>query len=84
MSDEPKSVEEPNSFEEILSALEEEVGRLEQGDLPLEDALASFERGMALAKAGDETLSAAEKKVEMLIAVRDGQVTTQPFDPVSE
>ncbi len=71
----------PESFEEILTALETEVQRLERGDLPLEDALASFERGMTLAKQGSSTLEAAEKKVELLLNVQDdGTPETRPLD----
>ena len=36
------------TFEESLNALEEIVQRLERGDVPLEEALVSFQEGMAL------------------------------------
>ena len=74
MSDEAKT------YEEILTALESEVKRLEQGDLPLEEALLAFEKGMALAQQGTETLNAAEKKVEVLTRARDGVAETRPLD----
>ena len=38
------------TFEESLNALEEIVQRLERGDVPLEEALAAFQEGMALSK----------------------------------
>ncbi len=77
-----RMTDEPRSFEAILQALETEVQRLERGDLPLEEALASFEKGMALSKRGSETLAAAEKKVELLLAVReDGSAESRPLDP---
>lgn len=72
--------EEPKTFEAILNALEAEVQRLERGDLPLEEALAAFERGMDLARRGGDTLAAAERKVELLLAVKSGQAETRPFD----
>lgn len=72
--------DQPQSFEEIMADLETQVGRLEQGSLPLEEALKAFEHGMALAKKGSEALAAAEKKVEQLIAERDGQAQTRPLD----
>ncbi len=74
---EPKS---PESFEAILASLEAEVQRLERGELPLEDALTAFERGMGLAKQGEELLAAAERKVEVLISARNGKVVIEPFE----
>ena len=74
MSDEAKT------YEEILTELENQVKRLEQGDLPLEEALSAFERGMALAQKGSETLASAEKKVEVLTRARDGVAETRPLD----
>lgn len=72
--------EHDQSFEEIIADLKNQVGHLEQGDLPLEDALKAFEHGMALAKKGRDALTAAEKKVEQLIAEQDGQAATRPLD----
>ena len=67
-------------FEEVLSALEAEVRRLEQGELTLDETLASFERGLALAATGRERLASAEARVEQLLAVRDGHAETRPLD----
>jgi len=70
------------SFENILTELEQQVERLERGDLPLEEALDAFNRGMVLAQEGGDVLSAAEKSVESLLAVHeDGSTETQPLDP---
>ena len=49
------------TFEESLNALEEIVQRLERGDVPLEEALAAFQEGMALSKQCQDTLEKAEK-----------------------
>lgn len=46
----PKKNDAPASFETALSELEQIVTRLESGDLPLEDALNEFERGVQLAR----------------------------------
>ena len=46
----PKKNEAPASFEKALSELEQIVTRLESGDLPLEEALNEFERGVQLAR----------------------------------
>ncbi len=54
----PKKNEAPASFEKALSELEQIVTRLESGDLPLEEALNEFERGVQLARrAGQITTS---------------------------
>lgn len=54
-------------FEQSMRELEELVERLEQGDLPLEEALKQFERGVALTRACQSALKAAEQKVEILM-----------------
>ncbi len=54
----PKKNEAPASFETALGELEQIVNRLESGDLPLEEALSEFERGVQLARRGAK--SAAE------------------------
>ncbi|MFN4148560.1 MAG: exodeoxyribonuclease VII small subunit [Rhodocyclaceae bacterium] len=56
----------PASFEAALQELERLVQALETGNLPLEDSLATFERGMALLKFCQETLSAAEQRIRIL------------------
>lgn len=57
----------PPDFEQALSELEGLVTRLERGDLPLEEALKSFERGVALTRACQAALTAAQQKVEILL-----------------
>ena len=63
-------------FEDHLAAVEEAVQKLESGDLPLEDALASYESGVKALKQCEEILAAAEKKVEILL--KGG--TLEPFE----
>ena len=70
----------PFEFEQSMGELEAVVARLEQGDVPLEDALASFERGIALTRACQQALTQAEQKVELLLARADGSHATVPFD----
>ncbi len=69
----------PFDFEQAMADLEAVVARLEQGDVPLEEALATFERGVALTRACQEALAAAEQKVEILLARPDGTPVTAPF-----
>lgn len=55
------------TFEESLNALEEIVQRLERGDVPLEEALAAFQEGMALSKQCQDTLEKAEKTLTKMM-----------------
>ena len=64
------------TFEEAFARLEDIVGKLEAGDLPLDDALALFEQGQKLAAYCSARLDEAELKVQQLSA--SGAV--EPFD----
>ncbi|MCS7178745.1 MAG: exodeoxyribonuclease VII small subunit [Anaerolineae bacterium] len=54
------------TFEEALTELEEVVRRLEAGGLTLEESLALYERGQALAAYCNRQLDQAELKVSQL------------------
>ena len=54
-------------FEEALAELENLVERLERGDLPLDEALKTFERGVELTRHCQSSLKAAQQKVEILL-----------------
>jgi exodeoxyribonuclease VII small subunit len=54
-------------FEQSLAELEAVVEKLEHGELPLEDALKQFERGIELARSCQASLKAAEQRVEILL-----------------
>jgi exodeoxyribonuclease VII small subunit len=56
------------TFETALAQLEEIVGKLEAGDLPLDDALALFEQGQKLAAYCGARLDEAELQVQKLSA----------------
>jgi exodeoxyribonuclease VII small subunit len=70
------------SLEAALEQLEATARRLEQGDLPLEEALALFETGVALTRQCTDTLEAAERRIEILVADREatGGFRTDPFE----
>lgn len=57
------------TFEQAFEELGEVVARLEAGDLPLEEALALFERGQDLAARCAEMLDKAELRLKMLAEV---------------
>ena len=56
----------PPSFEAALQELERIVQSMETGEASLEDSLAAYERGAALLRFCQETLSAAEQKLQIL------------------
>lgn len=68
----------PPEFERALEELERVVERLEHGDLPLEEALKSFERGIELTRHCQGALKAAQQRVEVLLR-RDGRAEPVPF-----
>jgi exodeoxyribonuclease VII small subunit len=67
-------------FETAMRDLEALVERLEQGDLPLEESLAAFERGVALTRSCQTALKEAEQKVQILLK-KAGVHAAEDFDP---
>ena len=66
---------ETKSFEQLLSRLEGIVGRLENADLSLEDAIESYREGVSLAKDGHARLAEAERVIEEVTGKK-----TRPVD----
>lgn len=58
------------SFETAIKQLDEIVKSLENGDIPLDEALALFEKGVKLTEICTAKLTAAEKQIKLL--VKDG------------
>ena len=71
---------EPLDFERAMAELEQLVQKLEKGDLPLEESLAAFERGVALTRTCQAALRQAEQKVELLLRKPGGETERVPFD----
>ncbi|MGA9025348.1 MAG: exodeoxyribonuclease VII small subunit [Steroidobacteraceae bacterium] len=69
----------PVDFESAMRDLEEIVERLETGDLPLEESLAAFERGIALTRSCQTALKEAEQKVQILLK-KAGEPVLDDFD----
>jgi len=65
-------------FEESLAELEQLVERMEQGNLPLEDSLKLFGRGVQLTRSCQKALKDAEQKVQILLE-ENGEPTLQAF-----
>ena len=56
----------PTDFEQAITELDQIVRTLEQGDLPLEQSLALFERGVKLSRYCHDRLEDAEKRIQVL------------------
>ena len=69
----------PLKFEAAIEDLEQVVEQLESGDLSLEDALAAFERGVGLVRYCNQKLCEVEKKVELLVRDKKGQLHLKAF-----
>ena len=54
------------SFEEAIKELGNIVGKIEQGETPLQNSLEQYERGMALIKHCREILQKAEERIEKI------------------
>lgn len=64
------------TFAQSMTDLEQIVRRLEQGDVPLEEAIDLYKKGMELSKECHEKLSQAEQQLISIVG-EDG--TKQPF-----
>ncbi|HTG01506.1 MAG TPA: exodeoxyribonuclease VII small subunit [Nitrospirota bacterium] len=67
-------------FEAALARLEEIVQVLEQGDTPLEQSLKLYEEGIKLSRLCNKRLDEAERKVEILLKDKAGNITAEPFE----
>lgn len=66
------------SFEQALEELDQLVRAMETGQLTLDDALAAYKRGAALAKACQDKLAGAEQQIKVLDA--EGLRTLEPSE----
>ena len=72
----PETPESAHSFETALAELEELVGRMESGELPLKESLAAYKRGAELLAYCQSALKDAEQQVQIL-----EKGLLQPFAP---
>jgi len=70
-------------YEAAVKELEALVEKLEQGDISLEESLKLYERGVLLTRDCQDSLKAAEQKVQMLLQ-QSGQTNLVDFDPESD
>ena len=55
------------TFEESLEKLEEIVNKLENGDVPLDDAIEEFKKAMDLVKICNDKLNTAEESIAKIV-----------------
>jgi exodeoxyribonuclease VII small subunit len=67
-------------FEERLTELEAVVERLEQGELPLDEAVRLFEQGMHLSESCKKELNEAEGRIQVLIERAGGSMKAQDLE----
>ena len=65
------------SFEQAIKELTGIVGKIEQGEIPLQDSLAQYEKGMALIKHCRDILQKAEKRIEKISEEQKTENRTQ-------
>ena len=68
------------SFEDSLAELEKIVNKLEDGDLPLEESLELFEKGVRLSRECQERLNLAERRIEILLKDQRGEPILESLD----
>jgi exodeoxyribonuclease VII small subunit len=79
-----ESGDESPGFEQGMQSLEGIVARLEQGNLPLEESLDAFEKGIHLLRMLHDKLGEVERRVEVLVRDADGVLRVRDgVDPAS-
>lgn len=68
------------SFEDNMKELEQIAARLESGEVTLDESLKLFETGIKLSKACKKKLDEAEKRVKILTAEDNGEMTEKDFE----
>ena len=67
-------------FEKTLTELEEQVKKLEAGDLSLDESLSGFKNGVELTRQCQSVLDNAQQTVDQLMNIED-EDSAAPFDP---
>ena len=66
------------SFEEALAELEQIVRRLEGGQVKLDEAIHSYERGAQLKRHCETKLNEAQKRVDRIVIGPEGAINVEP------
>lgn len=88
MSQKTRKIPKSTKFEDALGELETIVESLESGEQSLESSLEQFERGVALSRFCQQSLSEAEQKVKILLDDTDTDSADDDgltdFEPVAD
>jgi exodeoxyribonuclease VII small subunit len=79
MAKKEKSENTPKNFEAAILELEGLVQKLEAGELPLDEAMNSFETGMRLAKFCEDRLNDASGRIEKVMKYFSGKSEVLPL-----
>ncbi|GLI83311.1 exodeoxyribonuclease VII small subunit [Rossellomorea marisflavi] len=74
----PKAKKNEPTFEEAIAQLEEIVEKLEEGEVPLEQAIEYYQKGMNLSKYCHDTLQQAENKLTKMMTDEGEQTIDLP------
>ena len=66
------------SFEEALAELEQIVRRLEGGQVKLDEAIQSYERGAQLKRHCETKLNEAQQRVDRIVIGPEGAIIVEP------
>jgi exodeoxyribonuclease VII small subunit len=67
------------SYEAALGQLDALIDKLERGSIPLEEAIAAYERGAKLAQHCAALLDRTERRVNQLVVGADGAIAERPL-----
>lgn len=67
-------------FEDQLKRLEDIVGRMESGDLTLDESLKLYEEGVKLSQSCSKRLDEAQKRIDVLLRTSSGELAAVPAD----
>ena len=74
---EPTNKLKPSDYESLIKELGVILQKLEEGSLPLEEAVQQYERGMQLTQEAQKILDTAEQKIQILTSTEQGE-TLEP------
>ncbi len=67
------------TYEEALAALEEIIGKMESGSMPLDESIDYFKKGTELIKYCENLLDKYEKLITTVTAGPDGEIVENPL-----
>jgi len=75
----PMAKKRPKRFDELLEEIETIVEELERGELPLEESLDRYQRGIEALRRCYAILEETQRKIEMVLGEEGGKLVVGPF-----